>query len=190
MEALWNSIDALLGLSATKAEELSRTLVNIFIITLSAAFLAACGDAAKLPEEVSIGPNPVIPAPYTSYIPTVNIAPAKGWPAGGKPRAAAGLLVNEFAKGLEHPRWLFVLPNGDVLVAESDGPKRPEDGKGPKGWIYQTVQKWAGSNTQSADQITLLRDKDHDGVAETRSTFLKNLHWDRPGARRSSPPES
>ncbi len=106
-----------------------RTLINIFIITLSAAFLAACGDAAKLPEEVSIGPNPVIPAPYTSYIPTVNIAPAKGWPAGGKPKAAAGLLVNEFAKGLEHPRWLIVLPNGDVLVAESDGPKRPEDGK-------------------------------------------------------------
>jgi glucose/arabinose dehydrogenase len=115
-------------------------------------------------------------SPRKSYIPTVSIAPAKGWPDGGKPQAAAGLAVNAFAKGLEHPRWMFVLPNGDILVAESDGPKRPKDGNGAKGWIYKAVQKWAGSNTQSADRITLLRDKDHDGVAETRSVFLQNLH--------------
>ena len=153
-----------------------RMLRNIFFITLIAASLGACGDAANLPEEATTGPTPTIPAPYKSFIPTVSIAPAKGWPTGGKPQAAAGLLVNEFAKGLEHPRWLFVLPNGDVLVAESDGPKRPEDGKGPKGWISKAVQKWAGSNTQSANRITLLRGKDHDGVAETRSIFLKNLH--------------
>jgi glucose/arabinose dehydrogenase len=153
-----------------------RTPLSIFLVSLSAVLLSACGDNATLPEQASIGANPTIPAPRQSYIPTVSIAIAKGWPDGGKPTAAAGLTVNEFAKGLEHPRWLFVLPNGDVLVAESDGPKRPEDSKGLKGWIFGTVQKWAGSNTQSADRITLLRDKDHDGIAESRSVFLNDLH--------------
>jgi len=153
-----------------------RPLRSVFLVVISAVFLSACGDAAKLPDEASTGPNPTIPAPRKSYIPTVSIARAKGWPDGGKPQTAAGLAVNAFAKGLEHPRWMFVLPNGDILVAESDGPKRPKDGNGAKGWIYKAVQKWAGSNTQSADRITLLRDKDHDGVAETRSVFLQNLH--------------
>lgn len=153
-----------------------RKPLNVFLVILTALVLSSCGDSAKLPEEASTGANPTIPAPRKSYIPTVSIAPAKGWPEGSKPQAAAGLAVNAFAKGLEHPRWLFVLPNGDVLVAESDGPKRPEDGKGVKGWIYEAVQKWAGSNTQSADRITLLRDNDHDGVAETRHVFLQGLH--------------
>jgi glucose/arabinose dehydrogenase len=147
------------------------------VCVLSLGLLAAgCGDSSKLPEQASTGENPAIPAPNKSYIPTVNIAPAKGWPENGKPTAAAGLTVNAFAKGLEHPRWVFVLPNGDVLVAESNGPERPADAKGVKGWIYKTVQKWAGAGVPSPDRITLLRDKDADGVAETRSLFLRNLH--------------
>ncbi|HEY6382364.1 MAG TPA: sorbosone dehydrogenase family protein, partial [Pseudolabrys sp.] len=81
-----------------------------------------------------------------------------------------------FAKGLEHPRWLFVLPNGDVLVAESNAPQRPDDAKGIKGWAYKTVQKWVGAGVPSPNRIILLRDKDGDGVAETRSVFLKNLY--------------
>ena len=89
--------------------------------------VAACGDSAKLPEQATTGPNPTIPAPNKTLIPTVNIAPAKGWPQDGKPKAAANLQVNAFAKDLEHPRWLFVLPNGDVLVAESNAPQRPDD---------------------------------------------------------------
>jgi glucose/arabinose dehydrogenase len=141
-----------------------------------ALLLAGCGDNSQLPEQASTGSNPTIPAPQKSYIPTVNIAPAKGWPDGAKPKAAASLAANAFAKGLEHPRWLYVLPNGDVLVAESDGPERPEDAKGIKGWIYGAVQKRAGAGTKSADRITLLRDKDGDGRAETKTVFLKNLH--------------
>ena len=151
-------------------------LQAISLVCLGSVVLAACGDSSKLPEQASIGSNPTIPAPQDSLIPTVKIAPAKGWPDNGNPKAADELAVNALAKGLEHPRWLFVLPNGDVLVAESDGPDRPEEGKGLKGWIYKTVQKWAGSGTKSADRITLLRDKDRDGVAETRATFLKDLH--------------
>lgn len=141
-----------------------------------ALLLAACGDSAKLPEQATTGANPTIPAPNKTLIPTVNIAPAKGWPQDGKPKAAVGLGVKAFAKDLEHPRWLFVLPNGDVLVAESNGPERPEDGKGIRGWVYKTLQKRAGAGVPSPDRITLLRDKDGDGVAETRTVFLKNLH--------------
>ena len=138
--------------------------------------LAACGDSSSLPEEATVGPNPTIPAPRKSYIPTVHIARAKGWPDEGKPTAIGNLVVNAFARKLDHPRWLYVLPNGDVLVAETDGPERPGAGDNIRGWISRVVQRWAGSDTKSADRITLLRDKDGDGVAETRTVFLKGLH--------------
>jgi glucose/arabinose dehydrogenase len=142
----------------------------------SLALLAACRDAAKLPEQASTGANPPIPEPNTSLIPTVNIAVAKSWASGEKPTAASGLAVAAFAKGLDHPRWLYVLPNGDVLVAETNAPERPEEGKGIKGWIMKAVQQRAGAGVPSANRITLLRDADGDGVAETRTVFLKDLN--------------
>jgi glucose/arabinose dehydrogenase len=109
-------------------------------------------------------------------IPTVKIAPAVGWPQGGAPRPAPGLAVNTFATGLDHPRWLHVLPNGDVLVAESNAPPEPPGTKGGlRDWIMGLMMKRAGARTPSANRITLLRDADKDGVAETRSTFLQNL---------------
>jgi glucose/arabinose dehydrogenase len=132
------------------------------------------GDSAKLPETATIGPSPVLPEPSKSVIPTVRIAPAKGWTAGSKPAAANGLAVDAFATGLQHPRWLYVLPNGDVLVAESDGPERPQDGKGIKGVIYRAVQHRAGANHSSANRITLLRDNGT-GVA-SKSVFLEHLN--------------
>ena len=76
----------------------------------------------------SHGPNPTIPAPTKTLIPTVNVAKATGWPEGAKPKAANGLTVNAFANGLDHPRWVYVLPNGDVLVAESNAPPKPAAG--------------------------------------------------------------
>jgi glucose/arabinose dehydrogenase len=153
-----------------------RFFLTFFVFVAATMSLTGCGDSSKLPDQATIGPNPTIPPPQKSLIPTVSIAPAKGWPDNGKPKAAANLAVNAFAKGLEHPRWLYILPNGDVLVAESDGPERPEDSKGVKGWIYTTVQKWAGAANPSADRISLLRDKDRDGKAETKTVFLKGLH--------------
>ncbi len=138
--------------------------------------LVACSEMAKLPEQAGIGPHPTLPPPNPTLIPTVNIAPAKGWPAGAMPEAAAGLAVNAFATGLDHPRWLYVLPNGDVLVAETNAPPKPEDGKGIKGWIMKFVMKRAGAGVPSANRITLLRDADGDGIAETRTVFLQNLH--------------
>jgi glucose/arabinose dehydrogenase len=153
-----------------------RVCLAVLLAGSIALVLAGCGDSSKLPEQATIGPNPTIPAPQKSYIPTVKIAPAKGWPQDGKPKVAADLAVNAFAKGLEHPRWLHVLPNGDVLVAESDGPKGSEEAKGLKGWIYKGVERWAGAATTSADRITLLRDNDGDGKAETKTVFIKSLH--------------
>jgi glucose/arabinose dehydrogenase len=106
-------------------------------------------------------------------IPTVNIAPAIGWPEGAKPVAAAGTQVAAFAENLDHPRWLYVLPNGDVLVAETNAPPKPDDGTGIRGWIMKKVMGRAGAGVPSANRITLLRDQDHDGIAETRRCFWK-----------------
>ena len=139
--------------------------------------LAGCGDKSSLPVKADVGPAPQLPAPKKSLIPTVDIAPARGWPAGGKPLAAQGLEVNALATGLDHPRWLYVLPNGDVLVAESNKPQTPETKKsGVRAWVMKKVMERAGAGVPSADRITLLRDLDGDGVAETRSVFLKGLH--------------
>lgn len=137
--------------------------------------MAGC-DEAKLPENASTGPNPKLPAPSKSLIPTVNIATAKAWPKGVSPQPVAGLSVKAFAAQLDHPRWLYVLPNGDVLVAETNAPKRPEEGRGIKGWIYQWMQKRAGAGVPSANRIILLRDGDGDGIAETKTVFIQGLN--------------
>ncbi len=152
---------------------LVRGLVLNGILLLT---LAGCGEMAKLPESAGVGPRPELPLPRHTLIPTVHIAPAKGWPAGQVPVAAAGLAVNAFASGLDHPRWLYVLPNGDVLVAESNGPPRPDNAKGIKGSVMQILMKRAGGGVPSANRITLLRDTDGDGVAETRTVFLAGLN--------------
>jgi len=141
-----------------------------------ALFLAACGDSAKLPAQATHGPAPPLPEPAKTLIPTINIAKATGWSSGEKPTAAAGLAVAPFAAGLDHPRWVYVLPNGDVLVSEANAPKRPEEGKGIKGMIYQWAQKRAGAGVPSANRITLLRDRDGDGIPETRTVFVKDLN--------------
>ena len=138
--------------------------------------LAACGDKSTLPVGADVGLNPVIKTPVKRVIPTVDIAPARGWPEGGKPVAANGLAVDAFARGLDHPRWLYVLPNGDVLVAETNAPERPEDKKGIKGYVMGKVMARAGAAVPSANRITLLRDADGDGVAEVKKVFLQGLN--------------
>lgn len=140
-----------------------------------ALVLAACGSESIAPDP-GVGPAPVLPAPEPSLLPTVNVAPAVGWHAGAAPVAAAGLEVRAFARGLDHPRWLYVLPNGDVLVAESNAPARPDAGLSIVGFFMKYFMTKAGGRIPSADRITLLRDADGDGVAETRSVYMANLH--------------
>jgi len=138
--------------------------------------LAACGETSSLQVSDGTGPSPKLPEPNKTLIPTVNIAPAVGWPDGTKPTAVAGTQVAAFAEGLDHPRWLYVLPNGDVLVAETNAPPKPDDSKGIRGWVMKKVMGKAGAGVPSPNRITLLRDADHDGVAETRTVFLQNLN--------------
>ncbi|CAM4128491.1 L-sorbosone dehydrogenase [Pseudomonas reidholzensis] len=150
----------------------TRTAVALVLV----AGLGGCGETASLGVSDGFGPAPRLPEPNKTLIPTVNVAPAIGWPQGGKPIAAAGTQVVAFADKLDHPRWLYVLPNGDVLVAETNAPPKPDDGKGVRGWFMNKAMARAGAGVPSANRITLLRDADHDGVAETRSTFIEGLN--------------
>ena len=140
------------------------------------ASAAACGGSARLPLSAGMGPHPQLPPPQTSLIPVVRVAPAKGWPAGRTPVAAPGTRVAAFATGLDHPRWLYVLSNGDVLVAETNAPPSPDANPGIRGWFFKRFMKRAGAAVPSANRITLLRDTDGDGVADLRAAFLENLH--------------
>ena len=139
--------------------------------------LAGCNDPQDTKTaEQSYGASPTLPAPQNSLIPTINVATATSWPSGAKPTAASDMTVNAFATGLEHPRTVYVLPNGDVLVAESNAPPKPDDGKGIKAWATKLFMRRAGAGVPSANRITLLRDADGDGVAETRSVFISGLN--------------
>ncbi|MEW9902504.1 PQQ-dependent sugar dehydrogenase [Pseudomonas putida] len=150
--------------------------MRIAIALALSASLGACGESARLEVSDGFGPLPRLPEPNKTLIPTVNIAPAIGWPDGATPTPAAGTQVVAFARDLDHPRWLYVLPNGDVLVAETNAPPKPEDGKGLRGWVMGKVMERAGARVPSANRITLLRDADQDGVAEVRSTFIEGLN--------------
>lgn len=150
-------------------------MMNRCLCLLVIAAAAGCtGDAPPIGR--TYGENPELPAPDTSLIPTVNIAPANRWEGEAMPVAADGFRVNAFATGLDHPRWLYALPNGDILVAESNAPPRPEDYEGLRGWIMKKIMARAGAGVPSANRITLLRDTDGDGVADVRSAFLEDLN--------------
>jgi glucose/arabinose dehydrogenase len=133
-------------------------------------------ESARIAVERGYGTRPVLPKPHPTLIPTIKVAPARGWAKGQTPKAAPGIVVNEFAGGLDHSRWLHVLPNGDILVAETNRPPKRESGFSLRGLIQSAAMKTAGAATKSADRISLLRDADGDGRAETRTTFLQGLN--------------
>lgn len=138
-------------------------------------FLTGC-ETAILTAEQGYGPDPQLPEPNPTLLPTVNIAEASRWSEGEKPTAASGLFVSAFATGLDHPRWLHVLPNGDVLVAEANKPPKEDKKFSLRGWVMGLFMARAGAEVPSANRITLLRDRDGDGVAETRTILLENLN--------------
>jgi glucose/arabinose dehydrogenase len=150
--------------------------LTVLAASLAALTLAACSAGPLAPEGATYGPNPTLVRPSSRPLPLVNIAPAVGWPEGQTPTAPQGYVVQAFASGLDHPRWLYRLPNGDVLVAETNAPPKPEDKQGGiRGWVMKLVMGRAGAAVPSANRITLLRDADGDGVAETKTAFLENL---------------
>ena len=149
-----------------------KSLIIPFAVVLA---LAGCGESARNDINAGIGENIVLPEPNPTKIPTVHVAKAIGWSHSAKPVAAEGTSVQAFAKTLSHPRWLYQLPNGDVLVAETNFQMQGLEGS-IKGWFAKHFLTKGGAIGNSPDCITLLRDKDGDGVAETRSTFLSGLH--------------
>jgi glucose/arabinose dehydrogenase len=160
-----------------------KILAGCVVVAIGgAAVLEACSSVGPTDTgpvaspATSVGTNPTIPEPDKRLIPVVQIAAATGWPADAAPTGAANLAVNAFAGGLDHPRWVYVLPNGDVLVAETNAPVRPEQGKGFKGKVMKSMQAKAGAATPSANRITLLRDADGDGTAEVKTAFLEGLN--------------
>ncbi|MET3495518.1 PQQ-dependent sugar dehydrogenase [Variovorax boronicumulans] len=161
----------------------SRVWQASALAVASALLVAGCGEAAKLTPEVTTGPRPQLVEPNKTLIPTVNVAPAVGWTDTAMPTPAEGLRVTALARGLDHPRWVYTLPNGDVLVAESNKPPKPEGagdgGDGPiakvRNWVMGKVMARAGAGVPSANRITLLRDADGDGVAEVKQVFMSNL---------------
>ena len=154
-----------------------RLVPGMLLIGMLVVLMSACSEMATLPVSAGTGPQPILPAPpQQTLIPTVHVAPAQGWSAGATPQAAPGTRVAAFARDLDHPRWLYVLPNNDVLVAETNAPPKPEDAKGIKGWMMGLFMKKAGAAVPSANRITLLRDTDADGVADQRSVLLENLN--------------
>jgi len=152
----------------------TRLLIPAMLI-VAVTVASGCGGMARLPVEAGTGPTPVIDAPRTSLIPAIAVAAARPWQSGELPTAAPELVVQAFARDLDHPRWLYVLPNGDVLVAETNAPHRPDNAKGIKGFFFKRFQKKAGGAVPSADRITLLRDTNGDGVADVRSVLLSGL---------------
>jgi glucose/arabinose dehydrogenase len=155
---------------------LTGSLVVVLLSAAAGVYLLLNGEEATLAVEEGYGASPVLPEPNATILPTVNIAEASSWPVGKTPTPAAGLKVNAFAKDFDHPRWIYVLPNGDVLVAETNKPPQLETGFSPKAWIMGLVMGQAGAQVPSANRITLVRDADGDGVAEIRSTFLQGLN--------------
>ena len=153
-----------------------RRSLGLFALAGLGLALAGCGESARLPAGADVGPRPTLAEPVRTLIPTAHVADAQPWQPGQGPTAAAGLQVQPLAAGLQHPRWLHVLPNGDVLVAETNAPPRPDEGGGVKGWVMGKLMAKAGSSGPSANRITLLRDADGDGRAERREVFVQGLN--------------
>jgi glucose/arabinose dehydrogenase len=152
-----------------------KIIAAVAALTLATA-LSGCGEKAKLPEVAGYGPHPILTDPNPTFLPTINFAKAVGWPKNGKPRAAAGLAVSAFAAGLSHPRWLYVLPNGDVLAAETTAPPQPDDLTGFRGFVAKYVFRLVGAGVASPNRIILLRDSDGDGIADKRFIFIRGLN--------------
>jgi glucose/arabinose dehydrogenase len=143
------------------------------IVVASLLVLAGCSAGSEEPF-VGFGADPNIPSPEKDLLPRINPAKAVGWPAGAAPTAPEGFVVTRFAGDLSHPRWLLVLPNGDVLVSEASS--EPKDPEGLMDRIAQRIQAYAGALKPSPNRIMLLRDADGDGLAEMREVFASGLN--------------
>jgi glucose/arabinose dehydrogenase len=148
------------------------------ILAVAAALtLAGCMSKGSPEPLAAFGPDPQLPSPQSALIPMLGTPKAVGWPAGAAPTAPSGFTVTRFAEGLDHPRWVYVLPNGDVLAAESasEPSKADKTNTGVRAWFQKIIMRRVGSQKPSPNKIILLRDINGDGVAELRQTFAQGL---------------
>ncbi|MBA4163732.1 MAG: sorbosone dehydrogenase [Erythrobacter sp.] len=157
----------------TFIRKLLIALFAIFLVLGVAIFFIIRGESAEVPMDQVTGTDPLVEEAEGNMIPTVRIAKPVGWPDGAVPAAAEGLAVGRFAEGLDHPRVLYTLPNGDVLAALTRAPSKQTEGF--MGWIENWLMTRAGATGVSANKIVLLRDGDGDGMAELRKTILDGL---------------
>ena len=155
-------------------KHLRNIAILLIILGAGAAYYFTRGDTARLPLEATTGVEPDLTHVRSEKFPTINIAKAEPWGEGEGPVAADGFVVERFAEGLDHPRSMFRLPNGDVLVAETNSP--PRTNSGIEGWIMRNLMSKAGAGTESANRISLLRDSDKDGKVDETFVFLENLN--------------
>ncbi len=156
------------------AKKLGIALLVILIVLAAAFWFLTRGDTASVPWEDVVGTDPTLEEPNAEGIPTVAIAESVGWAADEVPVAAEGLAVMRFADGLEHPRTLQALPNGDILVSLTRAPAKEDDGV-ITAWIAGLLMDRAGAGGESPNQVVLLRDGDGDGRAEVRQVLLDGL---------------
>src|SRR5882672_8613614 len=159
------------------AKALAGKRVRAALACATALTLAACSEEPPFDVASQIGPNPNLPALQQYLFPPMHLAPVVGWKAGEKPTVADGLKIEALATGLQHPRSVYVLPNGDVLVVQSRQPWRNPVHR-PKDLVMGWVESWvtSGGDTGPSNRITLLRDADGDGKPETQSVFLDHLN--------------
>jgi len=150
---------------------------SVWLAATAVLLLSSCSSAGSDDPFVGFGPNPPLKGPQKGLIPTVGVPDVVGWPAGASPKAPPGFTVTRYAEGLDHPRWLLTLPNGDVLAAlsSSEPSKADKTNQGVKGFFQKLLMKKVGSAKPSPNKIVLLRDADGDGVAETRTDFATGL---------------
>ena len=152
-----------------------RNIMLIFVaLGLIGVWYITRPDVAQLPLDAVTGPTPQITAGREQIFPTIAVADVDRWKTGEAPVVAPGLVVERFAEGLDHPRNLYTLPNGDILVAETNSPPRKMGGV--EGFVMKWLMGKAGADVPSANRITLLRDANGDGQAELKTPFLTGLN--------------
>ncbi|CCE07540.1 putative glucose/sorbosone dehydrogenase; peptide signal [Bradyrhizobium sp. STM 3843] len=150
-------------------------LFTTLLLSGTALGLAGCHEGGD--PKAEYGPNPPLPALQQFLLPPMKLATVVGWKQGETPTVAPGLKIEALATDLQHPRSLYTLPNGDVLVVESKAPPPPPP-KRPKDIVMGLVESWvtSGGKTGASNRITLLHDANGDGVPESKSVFLDHLN--------------
>ena len=152
-----------------RAGAVMAACLMVFCCAVGSAYGLSGSFNTDVDPASQIGANPALPLPHQYLVPPMRIAPVTQWGKGEAPTVAAGLQAQPFATGLAHPRSLYVLPNGDVLVAETSGPSAPVNR--PKDVIMGWVKAYAGAGAKGGNRITLLRDTKGDGVPDMRTVF-------------------